>query len=50
MLFEPADLRHDFAAMEIRRLEEMEVTLVEGSRHTGRSSVVRLLARLPNYP
>lgn len=50
MLFEPADLRHDFAAMDIRRLEEMEVVLQEGSRHTGRSSVVRMLARLPEHP
>lgn len=50
MLFEPADLRHDFAAMDIRRLEEMQVVLQEGSRHTGTSSVVRMLARLPEYP
>lgn len=50
MLFEPADLRHDFAAMDIRRLEEVQLTLQEGSRHTGKSSVVRMLARLPGHP
>lgn len=47
MLFEPSALRQDFAGMEIRHLEEVDVVLGEGNRHTGRSSVVRLLARLP---
>lgn len=47
MLFEPSALRQDFAGMEILHLEEVEVVLGEGSRHTGRSSVVRLSARLP---
>ena len=47
MLFEPDALRRDFAGLEVVRLEELEVVLGEGARHTGRSSVVRLLARLP---
>jgi SAM-dependent methyltransferase len=50
MLFEPNDLKSDFAGADILRLEEMEVTLDEGSRHRGRSSVVRLIARLPEHP
>ena len=45
MLFEPDDLKADFAGATIERLEETEVFLDEGKRHRGRSSVVRLVAR-----
>ncbi len=47
MLFEPSALRQDFASMEIIHLEEVDVALEEGNRHTGPSSIVRLLARRP---
>ena len=50
MLFEPNDLRSDFAAAEIMVLVELEAILAEGKRHTGRSSVVRLIAKLPPHP
>lgn len=45
MLFEPDLLSADFAGTTIERLEEAEVDLAEGSRHVGRSAVVRLVAR-----
>lgn len=45
LLFEPDDLSRDFAGVAIERLEEAEVDLAEGSRHVGRSAVVRLVAR-----
>jgi cyclopropane fatty-acyl-phospholipid synthase-like methyltransferase len=44
-LFTPELLRTDFAPFEIVLLEEVETVLSEGSRHTGPSSVVRLVAR-----
>lgn len=47
MLFEPHDIAKDFAALNIMRLEETRVTLDEGKRHRGPSSVIRLLARMP---
>ena len=47
MLFTPAQLRSDFAGAEIVSLTEAEVTLSEGTRHRGPSSVVRLIARKP---
>ena len=50
MLFEPDDLRTDFAGADIVSLEEVEVDLAEGPRHRGRSSVARLFARLPEHP
>jgi 2-polyprenyl-3-methyl-5-hydroxy-6-metoxy-1,4-benzoquinol methylase len=45
MLFTPELLRADFAALEVVSLVETEVTLAEGTRHRGVSSVVRLIAR-----
>ncbi len=45
MLFTPAQLRTDFAALEMVTLEEAEVDLDEGARHRGRSAVVRMIAR-----
>lgn len=44
MLMEPPDLAADFAEARIISLEEVEVVLAEGLRHTGPSSVVRLIA------
>ncbi|RTL73003.1 MAG: class I SAM-dependent methyltransferase [Hyphomicrobiales bacterium] len=44
MLMEPADLAADFAEARIISLEEVEVVLAEGQRHTGPSSVVQLIA------
>lgn len=44
MLMDPADLAADFATARIISLEEVEVVLAEGHRHTGPSSVVRLVA------
>lgn len=45
MLFEPDALRQDLAGLEIVELQETEADLAEGKRHTGRSAVVRLIAR-----
>jgi SAM-dependent methyltransferase len=45
MLFEPEQLRTDFAGAQILHLEEVETDLSEGNRHVGLSSVVRLVAR-----
>ena len=45
MLFTPEQLRADFAAAAIVSLVETEIDLAEGTRHRGRSSVVRLIAR-----
>lgn len=47
MLFEPDELRRDFAGADIVSLQEADVDLAEGKRHHGRSSVVRLVARRP---
>jgi hypothetical protein len=38
-------MREDLADAEFDELCEAEVTLDEGSRHTGRAHVVRLVAR-----
>jgi hypothetical protein len=45
MLFTPEQLHADFGALEMVSLEETAVTLAEGARHRGPSSVVRMLAR-----
>lgn len=45
LLYEPEELRRDFAGLEILHLEETEVVLDEGRLHQGLSAVVRLLAR-----
>jgi cyclopropane fatty-acyl-phospholipid synthase-like methyltransferase len=45
MLFDPETLRQEFAGLEIIELQEIEADLAEGKRHTGRSAVVRLIAR-----
>jgi SAM-dependent methyltransferase len=50
MLFEPQDLKGDFIGADIERLEEEEVVLDEGTRHKGRSAVVRMLVRCPPLP
>jgi 2-polyprenyl-3-methyl-5-hydroxy-6-metoxy-1,4-benzoquinol methylase len=46
-LYTAAMLREAFAALEIVDLVEYEVELNEGSRHTGRSALVGLVARQP---
>jgi SAM-dependent methyltransferase len=45
MLYTEAALRDDFAGATFEYIEEADVTLDEGSRHTGRASVVRLVLR-----
>lgn len=45
MLFSAGRLRREFKDAEIELLEEVEIDLAEGKRHTGRSSVTRLVAR-----
>lgn len=45
MLYCEADLKQDFASMEIIELEEKQVILDEGSLHKGVANVVRLFAR-----
>ena len=45
LLYEPGDLRADFAGSEIELLRETEVDLREGTLHVGESAVVRLVAR-----
>lgn len=45
MLMSAERLRRDFHDAEIVLLEETEIVLTEGIRHTGRSSVTRLVAR-----
>jgi SAM-dependent methyltransferase len=45
MLYTAELLRADFSNAEIISLEEVETVLAEGHRHTGPSSIVRLLAR-----
>ena len=47
MLFEPEDIAEDFDTAEIEYLDEARVTLAEGKRHRGASSVVRLIAPRP---
>ncbi len=41
MLYEAEALRGDFAGLTTLMLEELEVELAEGKRHTGRSAVLR---------
>ena len=48
MLFEPEDIAEDFESAEIEYLDEERVTLDEGRRHRGASSVVRLIALRPH--
>lgn len=45
MLFSEEELRSDFKEMEILNLEEKEVELEEGLYHSGKSAVIRLVAR-----
>jgi len=47
MLFAPAELREDFAELDIVMLEEKEVELDEGAYHQGKAAVIRLLGRKP---
>lgn len=47
LLFSADDLREDFAALEILRLEEVETEIREGAYHDGLAAVVRLVARKP---
>lgn len=50
MLFEPDEIKYDFIGADIERLEEMTVILDEGTRHQGKSAVVRLIVRCPELP
>lgn len=43
VLYDPEDLREDFASSRILLLEKMEVELHEGRYHQGRASVVRVV-------
>jgi SAM-dependent methyltransferase len=45
LLYAPDDLRADFAALDIERLEEAEEDMDSGALHVGRGAVVRLIAR-----
>ncbi|MDE3177558.1 MAG: methyltransferase domain-containing protein [Pseudomonadota bacterium] len=45
LLYEPADLRADFAGAEIELCQEIETELGEGTLHVGPSAVARLVAR-----
>ena len=45
MLYTEAMLRDDFTGATFEMIEEADVALNEGSRHTGRASVVRLVLR-----
>ena len=45
MLYTEAALRDDFSGATFEYIEEADVVLDEGSRHTGRASVVRLVLR-----
>jgi SAM-dependent methyltransferase len=47
MLYEPEDLRRDFAGLDILHLAECQVELSEGPLHRGTSAVVRMVARAP---
>lgn len=44
LLYEPEDLRADFAGAEIELCQEIEAELEEGTLHVGLSAVVRLVA------
>ena len=45
LLYAPADLREDFADLDIVQLEQVEAEIHEGQYHTGLGSVVRLVAK-----
>ncbi|AEE52382.1 class I SAM-dependent methyltransferase [Haliscomenobacter hydrossis] len=45
MLFSEAELRHDFAALDILELYETEVELDEGVFHQGKAAVIRMVGR-----
>lgn len=47
MLYSADDLRHDFAALDIRSLDETVVALDEGPFHQGLGAVIRLVAVKP---
>jgi SAM-dependent methyltransferase len=47
LLYEVADLEHDFEDLEILSLKRCDVELAEGKYHRGESSVLRLLATRP---
>ena len=47
MLYEPADLATDFAALQLLENQELGIVLHEGTFHEGPAQVVRLLARRP---
>ena len=44
-----ADLRSDFAGLELLTARELERDVIEGSGHTGRAAVVQVLARRPGH-
>lgn len=45
MLFSLAELKEDFASMDIQLLEQKSITIDEGIYHRGQAEVVRLIAR-----
>jgi len=45
MLYEPEQLREDFAGLQLERLEELEREVAEGQYHNGLGAVVQVLAR-----
>ncbi|MBF5046539.1 class I SAM-dependent methyltransferase [Aggregicoccus sp. 17bor-14] len=45
LLYTPAQLREDFAGLELLTLHELERDVREGRLHTGRAAVVQLVAR-----
>ena len=47
LLYTAAQLREDFAGLELERLQERERDVVEGRLHTGRAAVVQLVGRKP---
>jgi SAM-dependent methyltransferase len=47
LLYTAAQLREDFAGLELERLQELERNVVEGRLHTGRAAVVQLVGRKP---
>ena len=46
-LYTTAQLREDFASLQIVELREFEADLAEGRGHCGRSALVGLVARKP---
>ncbi len=47
LLYKEADIRSDFAGLDIEVCEEQVQDIFEGKYHTGQSSVVRLIANRP---